>query len=215
MDKEFIPKSCDECIKSKYKRPEPYCAHEQGIKHKKTYLFFKNNYGVEIQQHLDEMQKLLPKKEQCLHEIQQQAREMITLRSGLGIDKIFSSISKLNDRVNDIESNDLSDETRDRILASPERSSDEEQTTRTVIPKKKKQQPEHKPQKEKPKKKLSMAERGWLTYIRNCKKENVKKYVEKLKEEHPNLPDDQIDIGINGSGNRMIRYTLNPDLVKE
>jgi putative IMPACT (imprinted ancient) family translation regulator len=221
MDKDFIPRSCDECIKSKYKRPMPDCAHEQGIAHKKTYKFFLDKYGITINQHVEEMKRCKQEREQCLQQIQQQAREMVALRQGLGIDQIFSSISKLSERVNDIENNDAGNESKDRILAYPKHATDEEQTTKTIIQKKRKEpqtesmkakEPDAEKQPKEPKKNLSMAERGWLTYIRNCKKENVKKYVDQLKKEHPDITDNQIDIGINGAGNRMIRYTLNPDL---
>lgn len=211
MDKEYIPRSCEECIKSKYKRPLPDCAHEQGIAHKKTYKFFKEKYGVEIPQHLEEMKRCKQQREQCLQQIQQQAREMVSLRQGLGIDQLLNNLTKLNDRVNDLEDSALNIDgnTHDRILASPDKDRDEETTTKTIIAKKKKKKPEKKD------KNLSMAERGWLTYIRNCKKENVKKYVKELKDKHPDITDNQIDIGINGAGNRMIRYTLNPDLAHE
>lgn len=215
MDKDFIPRSCEECIKSKYKRQTPDCPFEQGKAHKKTFLYFKKTYGVEIPQHIDEMKRLQQEKERCLQQVQQQAREMVSLKRGLGIDRLLDMLGTLDDRVNDLEENTdgLDEELRDRILAAPQKSSSEEQTTKKVLHKK--QAPEEHEHTEHQKKKLSRAERGWLTYIRNCKKENVKKYVEQLKEEHPEVSDEQIDIGINGSGNRMIRYTLNPDIAKE
>jgi len=218
MEKDFIPRSCDECIKSKYKRPMPDCAHEQGIAHKKTYKFFIDQYGITIGQHVEEMKRCKQAREMCLQEIQQQAREMLTLRQGLGIDQLFSSITHLVDRVDHLEdSTQAIDDTRDRILSPPGHLSDEETTTRKTIVKKKKPKKYEEPEKpiKKESKNLTMAERGWLTYIRNCKKENVKKYVNELKEKHPEITDEQIDVGVNSAGNRMIRYTLNPDLAHE
>jgi hypothetical protein len=256
MDKEFIPHTCDECIKSKFKRILPECAHEQGIAHKKTYQFFKDKYGIEMPQHLDEMAKCKIEREQCLQDMQQKARDMIALRQGLGIDQLLHSLTSLNKRVLTLEdTTSFSTDAQDRILASPNKDWNEESTTKTVLSprikpkiKKKQYEPENEPDQEyeteqetedeieryqetedetekyqeRPvvesgelKKKTSMAERGWLTYIRNCKKENVRRYVEKLKHEHPDLRDSQIDIGINGQGNRMIRYTLNKEISKK
>ena len=224
-EKEFIPKACEECIKSKYKLPKPDCAYEQGLEHKRTYEYFKNTYGVTLPQHLEALSILKERKAQCLEKIKDQVTRMVSLRRGLGIDNILGLVNDLNSRMDQMENNGDKSyyDDRDRILASPKVHSTEEQTTKKFVKEQKEpektKEPEfiNKPEKNKPKKKkasdtLDMKERGWLMYIRNCKKEKVDYYVGKLRKEHPDLSDKQIKISTNAAGNYMIRYTLNPDM---
>lgn len=209
----FIPRSCEECINSKYKLEKPDCAYEQGLEHKRTYAYFKKTYNIALQQHLDAMLTLKRQKEECLEKIKTQATKMISLRKALDIDSILNKIGDLSGRIEEIENGDGVEkiiEDRDRILAPP-RGMPEAYERRTV---KKDTQPETK--REMPKRKtktIPLKDRGWLMYVRNTKKENVEQYVNQLKAEKPELADNQIKISVNAAGNYMIRYTLNQDIV--
>jgi hypothetical protein len=208
-NKERIPKTCEECIKSRYKLPKPDCAYEQGLEHKKTYSYFKKTYDTTVTQHLDEMQKLKRKREQCLSQIKTQASKMLALKRALNIDGIMDTINNLNERIDDIEENgaptdDLQEHNR---ILSPHKTEPNAYEKKVVNRSKK-----DKPKKEKSKKKIPLKDRGWLMYVRNTKKENVDKYIERLKEEHPEVTDNQIKVSINAAGNYMIRYTNNPDM---
>jgi hypothetical protein len=217
-DKEFVPKTCDECIKSRYKLPKPNCSHEQGLDHKRSYEFFKNVYKVELPQHLEAMHILKDRRVECLEQIQQQVVKMVSLRRALDIDTMLTKISDLSTRVCDMEENggpkkETSDD--DRILASPQRKGETEAVTKKVIkhevtPILKERQPAKKENNDA--EPLPLKDRGWLMYVRNCKKDNLEDYANKLKQEHPDLSENQIKISLNAAGNYMIRYTLNPDL---
>jgi len=212
MTDNFIPKTCEECIKSKYKLQKPDCAYEQGLEHKKTYTYFKTTYNIKLQQHLDAMMVLKAQKEECLEKIKAQASKMISLRRALDIDSILGKIGDLNERIDDIENGDIpvaQIEDKDRILAPPK--AEPEAYERKIV-KQAKPKPKEKPQTKKKQETTPLKDRGWLMYVRNTKKENVEKYVGQLKDEHPELTDDQIKISINAAGNYMIRYTLNPDI---
>ena len=207
-----VPKTCSECIKSKYKLPKPQCIHEQGLEHKKAYTYFKTIYSIPIPQHLDIMQRIKRQREVCLRQIQEEATKMLTLRRALDIDSILSRIGSLNDRIDDIEDNDHyipQIEDKDRILASPHEQKPGETITKNIV-----KPIEQKPSKPKEDKSTSLKDRGWLMYVRNLKKNKIESYVKKLKEEHADLPDKQIKITLNKSGNYMIRYTLNQNLTE-
>lgn len=216
-DKEFVPKTCDECIKSKYKLPKPSCSHEHGLDHKKSYEYFKNIYHVELPQHLEAMALLKSQKEQCLEQIQLQAMKMVQLRKMLNIDDILGKIGELSTKVCDIETNggSIKSSEDDRILASPQKKVGQESVTKKVIrhesvPMLKEMQ--ELPKENNNKEPLQLKDRGWLMYIRNCKKEKLQDYTNQLKGEHPELTENQIKMSVNAAGNYMIRYTLNPDL---
>jgi hypothetical protein len=224
MTEEFVPRTCEECIKSKYKLPKPQCAYEQGMTHKKTYQYFQNVYGVEIPQHLEAMHILKERKQACLVKVQEQVRRVVTLRRALDTDNILGKIGTLSERIEDIEKDytlPVIDETN-RIL-SPPKSHDETTVTRVERKPPQKKTPsiddgldrDIPERKKKNDMSLSMKDRGWLMYIRNCKKDNIKSYVAKLKKEHPDIADKQIKISTNATGNYMIRYTLNPNIGDE
>ena len=222
-EKEFVPKTCDECIKSKYKLPKPTCAYEHGLDHKRSYEYFKNVYKVELPQHLEAMSILRQSKAECLEQIQQTAMKMVALRRALDIDSILGKIGELSTRVCDIEENGgkltLGDDS-DRILASPQKKTGTETVTKKVI--KHESTPVLKEKKEtvetnnennsNEKSSLPLKDRGWLMYIRNCKKDKLENYVEQLRNEHPELTEKQIKISLNAAGNYMIRYTMNPEM---
>jgi len=210
----FIPRSCEECIKSKYKLQKPDCAYEQGLEHKKTYAYFKSTYNLNIKQHLDSMITLKKQREECLEHIKGQASRMIALRKALDIDSLIGKIVDLNERIEDIENYGKKEKKidyKDRILAPPKEEPDAYE--RKIV---KQAKPIHKDETKKKeddaKDATPLKDRGWLMYVRNTKKENVERYVSQLKAEHPELTDDQIKISVNAVGNYMVRYTLNPDL---
>lgn len=214
MAAEQVPMTCKDCIRSKYKIPKPQCAHEQGLEHKKTYEYFKAIYGVPIQQHLDAMHVLKRQRELCLKQIQEQATQMITMRRALDIDNILRHVVSLNERIETIEKNggpEYSD--AERILAMPkEQTSSEESTTTKIIrvPTISKETAKKVPVGND--EDVSLKNRGWLMYVRNVKKDRIKEYIDKLKDEFPELTDKQIKVAVNKTGNNMIRYTLNPNL---
>jgi hypothetical protein len=220
-DKEFVPKTCDECIKSKYKLPKPACSHEHGLDHKRSYEYFKNIYNVELPQHLEAMALLKQQKEQCLEQIQVQAMKMVQLRKMLNIDDILGKIGELSTKVCDIETNggSIKSSEDDRILASPQKKVGQESVTKKVIrhesaPILKEHRHDEKIEgnENNNKEALPLKDRGWLMYIRNCKKDKLQDYTDALKAEHPDLTENQIKISVNAAGNYMIRYTLNPEL---
>ena len=219
-DKEFIPKTCEECIKSKYKLPKPSCSYEHGLDHKRSYEYFKNIYHVELPQHLEAMMLLKQQKEQCLEQIQVQAMKMVQLRKMLNIDDILGKIGELSTKVCDIETNggSIKSSEDDRILASPQKKIGQESVTKKVIRHestptlKEKHEQKSEDNNNNNKGALPLKDRGWLMYIRNCKKEKLQDYTNKLKSEQPELTDNQIKISVNAAGNYMIRYTLNPEL---
>jgi hypothetical protein len=215
-EESFIPKTCEECINSKYKLEKPSCAYEQGMEHKRAYTYFKKTYSISLQQHLDAMAAMKKQKEECLEKIKNQASKMIALRKALDIDSILGKIIDLNGRIDEIENGETIEkiiEDRDRILKPPKEEPDEYE--RKIV---KREQPkqthyERKPEKkEKTKKAIPLKDRGWLMYVRNTKKENVERYVNQLKREQPELDDSQIKISVNAAGNYMIRYTLNQEI---
>lgn len=219
-EEKLIPKTCQDCINSRYKLEKPSCAYEQGLEHKRTYSYFKKTYGISLQQHLDAMTGLKRQKDDCLRQVIQQAQKMLALRRALDIDNILGRIVDLNSRIDEIENDEKMEKIipdRERILKPPKETPDEYE--RRFVKRDKPKEPEKpKPEEKKPetKKKTSEAlplkDRGWLMYVRNTKKDNVERYVKQLKQEQPDLKDGQIKISVNAAGNYMIRYTLNPDI---
>jgi hypothetical protein len=212
---DHVPTTCKECFNSKFKLSKPQCAHEQGLEHKKTYEYFKTVYGVPIQQHLDAMHVLKRQRDQCLKQVQEQATQMISMRRTLDIDNILRAVMVLGERIETIEKNGVSTYSEtERILATPkEQSSTEESTTTKIIrvptisKEVERKVPIHKNDED-----ISLKNRGWLMYVRNVKKEKINDYLDKLKDEFPELTDKQIKVTVNKAGNNMIRYTLNPNL---
>ena len=204
-----IPTTCKECFNSPFKKPRPNCWYEKAYHLQKSVKFFKEeldmDLGIDIETALSQLKPLC---KQCLKTIDQRAKE---IQQQEFMKEINNTIMNLKEEVEELK-NFKERETEREETPIYKQQKDVEAPIRVV----KKNIPEIKIQTiEKSGEKQPHG--GWKIYQRNVRPENLKKYLQELKNRKSELSDEIdkaidgketpfIDISYNKNGNYIVKY---------
>jgi len=189
-----IPTTCNECFKSQFKKPKPECHYEKAYHLQKLSEFFKDELKLDLNIDVDMvLQQLHPLAQQCLSEIQVKAQSLIPL---IKINELANLMNKMTTDIEKIKNNQVI------TPSDPE----------SPIFRKEKNVESPVQDVKKPEIKIATKEKqpksGWLKYQRNVKKENLEKFLNKLKKAHPQIAD-EVDLVIDGEKSELVKVRLN------